>query len=297
VKIGCVLLAAGAGKRFGGGKLLHEIEGDLDAALGRLDEAERRFIRTPMPDVRPMGALRARIWIEQGRLDEALAWARRRNLTVDDDLDYLHEFDHMTLARLLLARHERTGLHAAITDATTLLDRLQHAAEESGRIGSLIEILVLQARCHQTAGATSAAVAALERAITLAQPEGYVQVFADQGSPVADLLRRVASRTTAPDGARHLLAALLPSAATPNARFTAAAHPLLEPLSPRELEVLQHLAAGLSNQEIAARLYVSLYTVKAHARAIYDKLDAHSRTRAVARARELGVLPGTQPDD
>lgn len=274
---------------------LHEIEGDLDSALGRLDEAERLFIRTPMPDVRPIGALRTRIWIEQGRLDEALAWARRRNLTVDDDLDHRLEFDHLTLARLLLARRERDGVHGAIADAVTLLERLRHAAEKNARIGSLIEILVLQARCHQAAGVTSSAVAALERAISLAQPEGYVQVFADQGSPMADLLRCVASRTTAPDGARDLLAALLPTTAPTDARPAPTGRPLLEPLSPRELEVLQLLAAGLSNQEIANRLYVSLYTVKAHVRTIYDKLDAHSRTRAVARAQELGILPGTDP--
>ena len=273
---------------------LNEAEGDLEGALSLLDEAQRLFIRTPLPDVRPMSALKARIWATQGRVTEALEWADERGLSVDDDLSYLHEFEHMTLARVLIAQHEGErvddGANDAENDAVRLLERLLPAAEQGGRIGSVIEILALQALAHQAQGNTSSALAPLERALSLAEPEGYVRVFVNEGPPMARLLQEVASRRVAPERAKRLLAAF-PSARPGGAHPSEARCEGKEPLSKREIEVLQHMAAGLTNQEIAARLYLSLYTVKAHARSIYDKLDAHSRTQAAARARELGILP------
>jgi len=265
---------------------LSETEGDLEGALTLLDQAERLFVRTPLPDVRPISALKARIWAVQGRLAEASGWARERGLSVDDDLSYLHEFEHLTLARVLLARYEGERVDGAIPDAARLLERLLLAAEEGGRMGSAIEILVLQALAHQALGDTSSALAPLERALSLAEPEGYVRVFVSEGPPMARLLKEAASRGVAPDSARRLFAAF-PSAKPDDARASEGK----DLLSEREIEVLQHIAAGSTNREIAARLYLSLYTVKAHARSIYDKLDAHSRTQAVARARELGILP------
>jgi LuxR family maltose regulon positive regulatory protein len=129
----------------------------------------------------------------------------------------------------------------------------------------------------------------LERALTLAEPEGYVRIFVDEGPPLARLLHEAASRGIAPGYTRRLLAALSPEPEQPSPSIPQSV--LVEPLSERELEVLQHIAEGFTNQEIADRLYLSLYTVKAHARSIYDKLDAHSRTQVVARARDLGILP------
>jgi LuxR family transcriptional regulator, maltose regulon positive regulatory protein len=265
---------------------LLEAEGDAEGALGLLDEAERLFIRTPLPDVRPFAALKARIWAAQGRVAEALDWARERGLSVDDDLSYLHEFEHLTLARVLIAQGEREEAGGAIHDAMRLLERLLLAAEQGGRTGSAIEILALQALAHQTRGDLSAALAALERTLFLAEPEGYVRIFVNEGPPMTRLLQEATSRRAAPDSARRLLAAFPP--AGPGSTGPSAAKELL---SDREVEVLRHIATGLTNREIADRLYLSLYTVKAHARSIYDKLDAHSRTQAVARARELGILP------
>ncbi len=263
---------------------LHAAQGDPEGALRLLDEAERLFIRTPLPDARPLAALKARIWVTQGRVTEALEWARERGLSVDDDLSYLREFEHMTFARMLLAQNESEQVDGAVHDAAGLLERLLHAAERGGRMGSAIEILALQALAHQAQGDTASALAPLERALSLAEPAGYVQVFVDEGPQMARLLREAASLGIAPNLARRLLAAF-PS--TEEARPAGRK----ELLSEREIEVLQHVAAGLTNREIAAVLYLSLYTVKAHARAIYDKLDAHSRTQAVAKARDLGILP------
>jgi LuxR family maltose regulon positive regulatory protein len=269
---------------------LNESEGDLEGALSLLDEAQRLFIRNPTPDVRPISALKARIWATQGRVTEALEWARERGLSVDDDLSYLNEFEHVTLARVLIARYESELVEGAVNDAVRLLERLLHAAEQGGRIGSVIEILALQALAHQAQGDMSSALAPLERALSLAEPEGYVRVFVDEGPPMARLLQEAASRATAPGSARRLLAAF-PSAKPEAAHPSEARYEGKELLSSREIEVLELIAAGLTNREIAARLYLSLYTVKAHARSIYDKLDAHSRTQAVARAQELGILP------
>ena len=269
---------------------LSRTEGDLEGALSLLDEAQRLFIRTPLPDARPIAALKARIWATQGRVTEALEWARERGLSVEDDPDYLHEFEHITLVQVLIVRYESERVAGAVDDAVGLLERLLHAAEEGGRIGSVIEILALQACALQAQGSTTSALAPLERALSLAASEGYVRVFVDEGPPMARLLTEAISRGVAPDCARRLLAAF-PSAGPRHAGPSGASSEGAELLSEREREVLRHIAAGLTNREIAARLFLSVYTVKAHARSIYDKLDAHSRTQAVAKARELGVLP------
>ena len=128
------------------------------------------------PNVRPVPALKARVWVAQGKLDEALDWAREQGLSVEDDLSYLHEFEHITLARVLLAR-------GSVLDALGLLERLLRAAADGARTGSVIEILVLQALALQLRGDIAAALAPLERALTLAEPEGYVRIFVDEGRP------------------------------------------------------------------------------------------------------------------
>jgi LuxR family maltose regulon positive regulatory protein len=269
---------------------LTETKGDLEGALTLLDEAERLFVRTPLPDVRPISALKAGIWAGQRRVTEALVWARDRRLSVDDDLSYLREFEHVTLARVLIAQHETERVDGAVRDALGLLERLLDAAEQGGRTGSMIEILVMQALAHEALGETSLALAPLERALSLAEPEGHVRVFVTEGPPMVRLLQEAVSRAIAPDSARRLLAAF-PSADPDGSHPSDVRCEGTELLSRREIEVLQDIAAGLTNREIANRLYLSLYTVKAHARSIYDKLDAHSRTQAAARARALGILP------
>ena len=265
-------------------------QGDPRAALGFLDEAGRLFVRTPMPDLRPVAAIRARIWAGEGRVGDALSWARERGLSIDDDLDFLREYEHLTVARILIADAGRGDAPAATDDALALLDRLLPAALDGSRLGSAIEILVAQAVAHQARGSRPQALAALERALALGEAEGYVQVFVDQGPPVAGLLRELAAHGSTPGSAAHVLAAFPESGDGEDPSGTGTLGPS-PPLSSREVEVLRYIAAGLSNQEIATRLYVSKYTVKAHARTIYDKLDAHSRTAAVARARKLGILP------
>jgi len=274
---------------------LKETQGDLEASLDLLDEAKRLYVRTLVPDIRPIEALKARVYVKQGRLTEALGWAREGGLSADDDLSYLREFEHITLARVLIAQYRSDGVDGSIHGAVRLLERLLRAAEEGGRTGSVIEILALQALAHEAQGDIPAALAPLERALVLGEPEGYVRIFVDEGQPMARLLYEALSLGIAPDYARRLLAAFPvaePEQAAPLGT-QALKSDLIEPLSERELEVLQLIAGGLPNREIAARLYISLNTVKGHTRNIYGKLSVHSRTGAVARARALGILPST----
>ncbi len=272
---------------------LKETQGDLEASLDLLDEAKRLYVRTLVPDIRPIEALKARVYVRQGRLTEALGWARERGLSADDDLSYLHEFEHVTLARVLIARYESDCADRSILEAMGLLERLLRAAEEGGRTGSVIEILALQALAHEAQGDIPAALAPLERALVLAEPEGYVRIFVDEGQPMARLLYEALSLGIVPDYARRLLAAFPvaePEQAAPLGT-QALKSDLIEPLSERELEVLQLIAEGLTNPEIASRLFLALNTVKGHTRNIYGKLNVHSRTQAIARAQALGLLP------
>jgi LuxR family maltose regulon positive regulatory protein len=270
---------------------IKESQGDLDGALDQLHEAERHYLRGPVPDVRPVAALKTRVWVAQGRLTEALGWTRARGLSVDDDLSYLREFEHVTLARVLIAQYKSEREERFVHDAMGLLERLLKAAEEGERMGSVIEILVQQALAHEAQGDIPPALVSLERALMLAEPEGYVRIFIDEGMPMAHLLSAAAAHGIMPDYTGKLLAVFeAEQQKSENKSYLPPAQPLSEPLSQRELEVLQLIAQGLSNREIGERLFLALSTVKGHNRIIFGKLEVQRRTEAVARARELGLL-------
>ncbi|MCB8979322.1 MAG: helix-turn-helix transcriptional regulator [Ardenticatenaceae bacterium] len=268
---------------------LHAAGGRLDEALASLDEAERHYVRGPVPDLRTPAACKARLWARLGRLDEAQRWADAQGLSVADELSYLREFDHMTLVRIRLAQGKQVGGERPLLEAQTLLSRLLTAAEAGQRTGSMMQILVLQALTYEALGETTAALAALARVLTLAAPEGYIRLFVDEGPPMAALLRQLQKSGGDEQPNIHKLLAAFGNQTTEQAATTSS-QPLLDPLSERELEVLQLVAEGLSNRQIAKRLYLALSTVKGHNRVIYEKLSVNRRTEAVARARELGLL-------
>jgi LuxR family transcriptional regulator, maltose regulon positive regulatory protein len=271
---------------------LKESEGDPDAALGLLDEAKRLYVSTPIPDTRPVGAIQARLHLRQGQLSRAQEWVREHGLSVEDKLSYLREFEHITLTRVLLAEFQSSREKRSIVNALTLLERLLKAAEAQKRRGSMLEILLVQALAYQARGDTSQASASLERVLTLAQPEGYLRTFVDEGEPMQKML--LAFRSSIEKGSHtgdnelsgyvdKLLSAFAQPVRIPGSD-------LIEPLSQRELEVLRLIAQGLSNVEISERLFLAMSTVKGHNLRIFGKLQAKSRTEAVARARELGLL-------
>ncbi len=268
-----------------------EIQGNLEGALDLFQEAERLYYRSPLPDVRPVSASRTRIWVKQGRLNEALGWVREKGLSVDEDLSFMREFEHITLARVLIAEFKLDHANRHILEALELLERLLKAAESGGRTGSLIEILILQAIAHQVQGKLPSALAALGRALSLAEPEGYIRIFADEGESLRELLVRLKAQGTGTNAyIQKLLTAFSRPTTIPQSKIENQQSEIPEPLSPRELEVLRLIAEGLSNDEISKRLFLALSTVKGHNLKIFGKLGAKSRTEAVARARELGLL-------
>ena len=270
--------------------------GDPAGALEAMGEAERVAASPGVPNLlNPVPAQRARLLLAQGDLAGAARWTERLGLGPDDRPSYASEPEHLMLARVLVAQG-RPG------EALGLLERLGELAVAQRRTGSRIEVLAVSALALEAGGAGEPAVAALSEALTLACPQGYVRVFADEGAPMAGLVGRlVAAQRGAHAAASGVpiayLGRLVRALERPGAaagpgprRATAAAGGLVEALSERELEVLRLLATGRSNQQLADELVVSLNTVKKHVVHVLDKLGAANRTEAIVRARELGLL-------
>jgi LuxR family maltose regulon positive regulatory protein len=238
-------------------------QGDTATALGLLEEAERVYVADFAPQVRPVDAVRARVLAASGQVAEALAWASRRGVTPTGDLTYLHEYEHVTLAHVLLADHTASGSPAPLAAASSLLDRLLAAAEAGDRTAVVIEVLVLRARARAAAGNEQSAVESLERARRLAEPEGLV--LADPR------VMQVATGAGSPE------------------------QPLVDPLSSRELDVLRLLGSELDGPAIARALGVSLSTVRTHTQHVYTKLAVTNRRSAVRRAHQLNLFSRNAP--
>ena len=264
---------------------LREAEGDLDGALALLDDAERVYDGDYAPNVQPVPAMRARLRVRRGELALAAVWAEERQLSAADEAIYLREYEHCTLVRLLLARHRSEPQGCELANALSLTDRVLAAAESGGRRATVIEALMLQALGHDAGRNRSAALTALHRAVTLAQPEGYVRLFTDEGPPIVALLEALRRRPTSPGYVNRLLEHVGdPRPATPQ-------H-LVEPLTERELDVLRLLGGDLDGPDIARELSVSLNTVRTHTKNIYAKLGVSSRRAAVRQARNAKLIPG-----
>jgi LuxR family maltose regulon positive regulatory protein len=230
-----------------------------------------------------VAAWQARIWLLNSELDAASPWVEERGLKANEAPTYVHEMEYLALARFLIAKRQ-------FNKTSTLLQNLLEAAEAGGRISIVIEILVLQAISFQASGDDHQAMINLEKALVLGEPRGFIRVFVDEGPPMAGLLYQALSRDLAPAYVQRLLAAFPVEEPEKIADQNTPETDLIEPLSEREVEILQLIAEGLTNPEIAAQLYISLHTVKAHSRNIYGKLGVNNRIQAVTRARALGVL-------
>jgi len=233
---------------------------------------------TPRRSIWVKSAL-ACLWVVHGNLERASHFVQQSGITSDDPVPYLRETEYLTLLRLLLAQGNQNA-------ALALSGRLLQQAQATHHMGRVIEILVLQALAFQGKKELVQALAVLERAIALAQPEGYVRVFLDEGEPMAKLLYQARSHQMGSGYAAELLYVMGSASCTtkPPAQL------LIEPLSQRELEVLKLIEAGHSNQEIAAKLVISIATVKRHISNIYAKLGVKSRTQAVSLGKELSLF-------
>ncbi|WP_404380465.1 LuxR C-terminal-related transcriptional regulator [Knoellia locipacati] len=274
--------------------LLAAAEGDLADAVLQLDRAEQLHRPGFFPDVRPIPAIRARIRVRQGLLEPAFDWARERRVATNDPSEYLREFDHLTLVRLLLAEHRTHPEDGTVHELVGMLDRLREAAESSGRAGSLVEIHMLTALNHDAQGRRSQALGSLAETFAGAlEPDAYVRLFLDEGEPMMGLLRAADQAKLASPHAHRLLA----FAANHKAYRLGVRHgggaPLTDPLSGRELQVLGLLESELSGPQIAAALFISANTLRTHTKHIFTKLGVTSRRAAVVRARQRGLTPGS----
>ncbi len=231
-------------------------------------------------------AVRAQLELMGGNLAAAVRWTEASGLSADDDLAYPREREYLIFARVRLAQGRENPAGPLLSESLRLLERLREDAEAKARMGSTLEILVLHALALHAQGDRTEALRVLQRALTLAEPEGYIRLFVDEGEPMAALLRQAYARGIAADYVVTLLSAFgEQTLAAPSRAF-----PLVEPLTERELEVLRLLVRGLSNAEMARELIITVGTVKRHVNSIYGKLGVNSRTQAVARAQTLHLL-------
>jgi LuxR family transcriptional regulator, maltose regulon positive regulatory protein len=230
-------------------------------------------------------ALRARLQLRQGDLAAASRWADASSLSPDDELNFLREAAYLTLVRVRIAGGQAKAV-------LPLLSRLLADAQAKARMHSAIEILSLQALAYDALGKRSPALTALEDSLVLAEPEGYIRMFVDEGAPMAKLLQAGRAQGIAPNYISKLLAAFPTTevAEAPHAVINPQSSTVLEPLTERELEILHLIAEGLSNQAIAERLIIAVSTVKRHINNLFGKLAVESRTQALVRARELRLL-------
>jgi len=274
---------------------IRHAQGDAAGALAAMGEAGQAGLSPQVVNLlNPVPSQRARLLLAQGDVRAAGQWTVAAGLRPDDEPDYSREPGYLVLARVLLAQ-DRSG------QALELLDRLHALAAGQGRAGSVIEIGALRALALAACGDHASALGVLTEALTLGCRYGYVRVFADEGAPMRALLAELpAARPGQPHAARGIgpghLAPLARACgqtdtAPPGSRAAGAAAGLIEPLTGRELEVLRLIAAGKSNQRIAHDLVVALDTVKKHVTHVLGKLGAANRTEAVARARQLGLIP------
>jgi len=260
--------------------------GNDEQAREALQEAKQIFAGFSPWGSDRVAAYQAQLELARGEVEFAERWVQANDLNIEGELELHREVEYLILARVFIAQNR-------FEQALSLLGRLHQIVQAIGKMQSVLETLILQAMALSVQGHTEQALIKLEQALAIGEPENYVRIFVDEGPPMARLLYEAVTRGGAPDYSRRLLAAFPvaePEQADPS-KAQAPKSELVEPLSDRELEVLQLIAEGLTNQEIADRLFLSLNTVKVHTRNIYGKLGVNSRTQAVARARAWGILP------
>ena len=257
--------------------------GEHDLALNYLERARHYVEIAQFPYwISRFERYQVEFWLVQDKLRTAVLWSDKKLEEQTSNMGLENALAQLALARILIVK----GDMPALEEALELLDPLLQKAEADGRNGIKIEVLTLQALDYEKRADRGSAMTALAHALQLAEPEGYVRLFADLGLPMAHLLQEARARGVMPDYAEKLLEAIGASLPLPDAADNA----LPEPLTPREKEIVELLAAGLTNREIAEKLVLSPQTVKKHAGNIYQKLGVSNRTQAVARARALAII-------
>jgi LuxR family maltose regulon positive regulatory protein len=265
----------------------------ISEALGKDDQAQASMQKAIhlYSDVSPWAskyaaAHEASLDLLRGDIDAAARWAQGNDLVIGGDFEFHRAIEYTAMARVMLAQHQ-------FAQAQRLVGQIHQLAVETGERQSELEALILLALLFNVQDNLEQGLVCLRNALSIAEPEGYIRVFVDEGPPMAALLYEALSRDIMPDYVRQLLAAFPTGEVEPTepSEPQVSGDDWIEPLSERELEVLELVADGLTNREIAEKLFLSTQTVKVHTRNIYSKLDVHNRTEAVARGRALGILP------
>jgi LuxR family maltose regulon positive regulatory protein len=260
---------------------LEQVRGNPEEAREAMRRAEQLDSEHPLPPQRSILVKSdlARLWLAQGNLERLSQLIKKDGLRVKDEIPYQRAPEYVILLRVLLARGD-------YEDTLALSERLLRQAETAGRTGLVIEILILSALAYQGKKDSDRALKALERALSLARPEGYVRQFLDEGEPMTILLCQAQSRKVGTGYEADLLSSIgtIPGMTQPSMQL------LVEPLTTRELEVLKLIEAGASNQDISEKLVISIPTVKRHISNIYAKLGVTSRTQAIAIGKELRLF-------
>jgi LuxR family maltose regulon positive regulatory protein len=271
---------------------IHLAQGNESAAIEAVEKATQVVQKSGLfPEApRALELAQVKTWLAQGDLQAATHWAAslQQRLGSDDQFMFENELTHIAQARVLIAQN-------SVNEAIEILLRLEETACSAHRMGRVIEILLIESLAMRRKGDFEAAILALTKCLTLAEPQGYVRVFLDDGKPVQTLLAEWLAHAN-PSSLRNYAVRLLSHFDTEPPVVTAAqvkvlpTGNLIEPLSERELEVLHLMALGRTNKEIAQQLIVAPGTIKAHTASIYRKLNVTNRTEAAARARQLGIL-------
>ncbi len=272
---------------------IEELQGNLDEALNLIIRAEQFTMSDLVPNPRPIPALKARIWIKQNNVDAARIWIKEQALTPDDPLNYIVEFEHITLARLLITEYQQIRDDKTFQIAHNFLLRLSKEAQTTGRIGSLIEILVLQAILYFLQEKLESAVSLLVQALNYAEAEGFVRMFINEGQIMAELFNAALKSNAISmkqDPVYQFIHQLETNLGQNDDEESVISQPLPDALSERELDVLRLLYTDMSGPEIANKLNVSLNTMRTHTKSIYTKLDVNGRRAAVSRSQELNLL-------
>lgn len=253
--------------------------------MENINERSSNFVLPPWV-TNIISALNVFFWLGSGNMNAALQWVRERGLSHEDKPDGWHEIEYIALAHVLIAQNK-------LDEADRLLQRLIENATAGDRVYMMIEMRLMRALIFKTRQDTVAALAELKLALGLAEPGGLIMILVSKGKPVAELLEEIAAvkkQDHDPVQAGFSLSYAKKLLSVFKASTPSKIEGLMDPISDRELEVLHLIAAGLSNREIAEKLFISLNTVKTHTKNINSKLDVNSRIKAVARAKELGLL-------
>jgi len=271
---------------------LQQAQGRYKQALTTLDTfiqmTEQRHIAPVL--VAQCAALRTQIKLAQNDLPAARHWMATSALSTNDISSHLFERVYLTLTRVRITEERVRPTHTGLSEVMSLLNRLLAAAEANERMQSMLEISLLRTQVLELQGDHTEALAVLGRTLTLAEPEGYIRLFLDEGASILPLLHKAQQHGLAPEYVAKLLMAAGKTRSKASHQQAPQISPLVEPFTAREIDVLRLVLAGASNREIARQLTVSGNTVKKHISNIYSKLNVQSRAQAVAKARMLQLL-------